>query len=742
MSLSINWQQQQCLKSDDSACSLLRDLDNTKKEEQSIHILQFGSLCDSIWDLRNGSDETDCNEWVCELGHHKQEKNLSRWNGNCINSQWKCNGIWDYADGSDEFHCNRSEQYPIPHCLLLKTGEIISLNEINPIAGNGQVECSGGIDERVTFACEDGFPLNERFLCNDQITCLKAMYLCNHVNDCPNGEDESEYWCGGRFLFNTNICKAKEFACLERDDSGPCIPHEDRCRHDQPSCSASHRDKHMCINSRQYNHLVFTRLFIPWPQMQQAQLHLTPPWYCDRGLIVYRYDKPACICPPSFYGHRCEKHSHRLTIIFTLHLEMIKTDLIRIHVLLIHRNETIDDIVLTQQVSYIGKHRFYLNYPRSSRYSDLRQASTRYRVQFRIYAVDNRTVRRLFIREHPVEYAFLPAFRLALALHYKEDEFNDDSHPDAIAQTQNPIGCSCAMGSQCSIQGNDHTTCICLSQQYGRTCHLKTPSCPINFCHNHGTCISYTNHFYLHEYLCQCSENYFGQYCEYEKSILSIDLRNESYSSSTIRIVQLLDPDMTKMQLNIKRQHLMLQNLERIHHNDFQLPPIGFLKVHEPTLSNIYLLYFDVNNSTIHLTEENKTKCHHAKELDLIPYNSFRDALLYIMKRYHRPCQQSAEKKAICFYDPQIYFCFCNETTHRSSCFIYNFKSDQCDQCLNDGQCYAGEQKMNKKDFICRCKPCIYGSLCEFRMDRLRYSFEFLLILDLTSTNHGKTISQ
>ncbi|CAF1267635.1 unnamed protein product, partial [Rotaria sp. Silwood1] len=159
----------------------------------------------------------------------KQQSNLSQWSGNCINPEWKCNKIWDYTDGSDEYDCNRTKSYPIPDCLLLDSNKIIPLNATNTMAGNGIVECSGGIDERVTFSCNDGFPLNERFLCNDQITCLKPMDLCNHNIDCPTGEDESEFWCGPRPSFNTSVCKAKEFNCLEQNDTGPCIPDEDRC---------------------------------------------------------------------------------------------------------------------------------------------------------------------------------------------------------------------------------------------------------------------------------------------------------------------------------------------------------------------------------------------------------------------------------------------------------------------------------------------------------------------------------
>ena len=67
--------------------------------------------------------------------------------------QWN---IWDYTDGSDEFNCNQFRQYiQYLDCLSIRIHgtRIIALNESNLIAGNGHIDCSGGIDERVTFAC-------------------------------------------------------------------------------------------------------------------------------------------------------------------------------------------------------------------------------------------------------------------------------------------------------------------------------------------------------------------------------------------------------------------------------------------------------------------------------------------------------------------------------------------------------------------------------------------------------------
>ncbi len=729
MSRSINWQQQQCLKSDDYSCHLLRNLYSEKKEEESIQIVRFTSLCDSIWDLRNGSDEIDCHDWTCEPGWIQQHNNSNRWSGSCINPSWICNQIWDYTDGSDEFNCNYTELYPIPHCLLLKTEEIILLNESNTIAGDGHIDCSGGIDERVTFACKDGFPLNERFLCNDQKTCLEPMYLCNHVNDCLDGEDENKYWCGSRPSLNSSICKAKEFACQERVDFGPCIPQEDRCHDERTSCLHSHLDDHMCIHPRKYNRT--THKNIPELGMQQAQSNQTPPWYCDRGLIVNRFGKPACLCPPSFYGHRCEKHSHRLTIIFTLDIGMTRADLIRINVLLMNGNQTIDYILLTQTSSVIEKHRIYLNYPRSL-YSNLRTISNNYSVQFRSYIIDNNTVKSFSISKYPIKYSFLPAFRLAVALQFKRNSLSNDqsNKRDRLSYKQNATNCSCARGSTCMILGNKEISCICATQQYGPTCHLTTNPCPSNFCQNEGTCISYTNKYYVPEYRCLCSVDNFGDKCEHKKAVLFLDFHNETMTSSTVRIVQLINHDMNKMELNIEQQYRMSTNLEQIFHDNFQLPSIGLLKVYEPRLLSIYLLYFDHHYSNITLTEQNKTKCKHTEEFNLIPKNNSKDALLFIMKRYHQPCKQSNQKKeTVCFYDSNTYFCFCNQSTQRSLCFLYDFKADQCNECLNGGQCIRGDPKREPHIF-CLCPPCYDGRLCELSSKAFGFTLDSLIVKD------------
>ena len=266
-------------------------------------------------------------------------------------------------------------------------------------------------------------------------------------------------------------------------------------------------------------------------------LHL--PWYCDRGLVARRYGKLVCFCPPSYFGYRCEKHSHRLTVIFTLNIDTIKADLIRIVVLLINGNVTIDHILITQEPSYTGKHRLYLNYPRSL-YSNLRQMSNNYIVQIRVYTVSYNIVKLSFVLQYPIKYSFLPAYRIAVVLRDKDNLLlKDQSHTRYSYDfenhyTQSLINCPCAPGSKCLLLENQHVTCICASQQYGPTCHLTTTPCPTNFCYNDGTCISYRNDFHTDKYRCSCMENNFGNRCQYNKSILSLNLHKKTSSVSSI----------------------------------------------------------------------------------------------------------------------------------------------------------------------------------------------------------------
>jgi len=60
------------------------------------------------------------------------------------------------------------------------------------------------------------------------------------------------------------------------------------------------------------------------------------PWFCNRGLLVYlrrneNEKEKVCLCPPSYYGNRCEYQNERIS----LTLGLIRAQTNEIYIVLI-----------------------------------------------------------------------------------------------------------------------------------------------------------------------------------------------------------------------------------------------------------------------------------------------------------------------------------------------------------------------------------------------------------------------
>ena len=80
----------------------------------------------------------------------------------------------------------------------------------------------------------------------------------------------------------------------------------------------------------------------------------------------------------------------------------------------------------------------------------------------------------------------------------------------------------------------------------------------------------------------------------------------------------------------------------------------------------------------------------------------------------------------LCFVD-DLYLCICEENHKRAECFGYDHNLDQCSSCLSDGRCIKEDQW--KSNFLCLCPKCYYGSLCQFSMEGIGFTFDSLMIL-------------
>jgi hypothetical protein len=95
--------------------------------------------------------------------------------------------------------------------------------------------------------------------------------------------------------------------------------------------------------------------------------------------------------------------------------------------------------------------------------------------------------------------------------------------------------------------------------------------------------------------------------------------------------------------------------------------------------------------------------------------------------KYHLLC--SVPYSLRCFHDDH-YFCLCDNYSH-AECSRYNSHLDECDgRCRAGGQCVHGDRD-DRRDFICLCPQCYYGSVCQDNTELFSFTLETLLTNDL-----------
>jgi hypothetical protein len=85
----------------------------------------------------------------------------------------------------------------------------------------------------------------------------------------------------------------------------------------------------------------------------------------------------------------------------------------------------------------------------------------------------------------------------------------------------------------------------------------------------------------------------------------------------------------------------------------------------------------------------------------------------------------------MCFHDDN-YICLC-DLDNRAECFRPDSKLDQCTgRCRTSEQCIHGDLS-DRKDFLCLCPHCYYGSVCQHNIELFSFTLETLLTNDLYS---------
>ncbi|CAF1530044.1 unnamed protein product [Adineta ricciae] len=777
--------------------------------------IELSWVCDGQWDCSDASDEFGLHEHWSD--HNDRLENLDQRKQICEQN---------HAKLPFSHFCNFDYQYPcyrasVPDPLNIYTYRpCINLTQI----GDGVEDCYGGIDEKNTLEDCHGFMLGYSLRCGNR--CSLAVEACEEHTDCATSllcsyQSRNQSWCS----------KHKDVVCLD----GTCA---DNSRCDGKYQCRYGEDEHWCSSYASFDEKIIYRLskyqyrhqhsflinLLPFPTKSIHHVHVTkntssssttnpqlsrrypfesdqlthatsvPPfgettsqfhprllYVCNRGFpfFIRATDDYYCVCPPTYYGKRCEFFSDRLSVVTHLDLTTLPGTFITrwIKVLAtLHYEETVVDHHLfhvnpSLEASKYVKQRFHLLYSRSN--NSLEQKQWRYFnrtniihhqpyfIHFVVFSWSANQTDELGSFRYPIYFDFLPVFRLATVLKFPSWFSNSSLDPCAkgpckseflckpIFNRNQSFYCVCKPGysgalcekfdlqctSYCSaeaicrpnsrglIDGSARPLCICPPARMGPRCYLRNEACSSNPCRANGTCHLTYDLSGENPIICQCTQQFYGDRCQYEK--VSIRIAINASISAAASVIQFHDIFAKSLSFVARHQEVVrgVPDVIRYHHGQQIAPAIALLKVYQDAADITYfVLYFQPNATIINITATPE-ECPYA--LNLLP----KDEIVHTRTvfAYHHICRNNISR--FCFYDLN-YFCFCQPEHKRARCFGHNPSTDRCDSCLSDGKCIKGSLQLSN-DFVCLCRSCHQGRQCEFNSQLFSRTVDSLLSTDL-----------
>ena len=700
--------------------------------------IYFPSICDDridtlpfLIDGRNETDETDCE--------------IDIWP--CNNTYTRCDHVWHCENGADEINCspysncsNREHQ-----CVFANDTSKISCLPIAD-AGNGIVDCLGATDERNSNRETDRYRTLHYFRCRNSTKLIDRSQFCDNRAHCQSYADD-ELFCENEELSGdicddfdgiTSLTDVQKYFC--DFTSTIIIP---KIKYFQLHDIVLYPSSFITSTVQSINR---TNEF-----SQTKSIEPVIDGYCHRGISIslrinMNTSKLACLCPPSYYGDRCQYQSDRVSL--TVQIRTTSDW----HTPLVFLLTLIDNQMNIQshdRIEYLSirdcqiKFNVYLLY--SFR---LKNLSKEYFVKIDVFnhlTLDYRTSW-LF----PIRFIFLPVYRLSVLLtvpflNSKSDQICQMPciHGQCYSYINNSTATFCHCypgwsGAQCNIKYDcscaaesvciSNSICICPLGRFGQHCFLQQSSCDSTaaICENGGRCIP-TDERYPElistKSQCFCTEGYFGDRCQYkQKTRIDISF-HQSISIPTSLIIHLIT-------IHTKSEPTRITLMEKIAFDQNQITfytSIGF-NIAFVQMSNYYYLVILQKETIISAVIATEIlPSHQCLSITELFNESVTD--LHLIKRiklYHMPCPDRPE--LACFYDSN-HMCLCNRA-RQANCFDFDHHmAHDCrghNLCENDGQCFQDNFTCPTLS-TCVCQDCYYGSRCQFSTKGSTLSLDAIL---------------
>ncbi|CAF4303137.1 unnamed protein product [Rotaria sp. Silwood2] len=688
----------------------------------------FERLCDNRSDAIpvsiDGLDETDeneCQHWPCN------------------NTYTRCDGFWSCKDGADEVNCPPSTCLEFEHsCVFPSNASTVSCLPIAR-AGDGIVDCLGELDERHSPIKNSAGGLEKTqnpFFCGNKTYKVGFGHnvLCDNQKHCPFGDDE--VFCE-KYLSPTKLLCNREISARNKVENYFCDVIMTKNRR-KPSLKL----RHMPVFPLQLMTYETTSITLSstYRTIQLGQsipisnIRYPDSWRCNRGLaILIRLNKtmnvPRCLCPPSYYGDKCEYQNQRVSL--TLQIRMTSDWRIPFTFILslvdnernIESKDYIEYWAIRDCDTKFDVYLLYSSRPKnpSKNFSVVIDAFNKLTLKYRASWI------------FPIQFPFLPVHRLAVRLIVPTSTIGPHEsctpscihgHCSTYVNNRSSTFCRCQSGwtgLQCNIQYTcdcasdslcvDNSTCVCPTNRFGPRCYLLQSTCHSGFCKNDGRCVSNDirhAHLQQRKAVCSCSEEFSGDYCE--RRNIRIDISFDK----RLTIPQLITVHFITSQPDTKQ--IQMSTMKRIPFNQDEIKiysSLAFNIAFAAIFNEYYLIALREQNIVVNISTQiiPSNRCPFVRELFNETLRNF--SLLRLVKYYHIPCQERSE--LVCFYDKSR-FCLC-DLTKQANCFKFNhYENYSCrgyNLCENGGQCVEDNERCPTLS-ICVCPECYYGSKCQF----------------------------